>query len=100
MSKPYILPVNTEAETHRAKRMKKNRLTKVVKELQHKIRMANDRLQKSLKNGNSRHFLAIRGQRDRNISILQIYAAVLATKLGQQPRSQLITESDDAYLAQ
>lgn len=98
MSRPYILPVNTEAETRRAKRMKKNRLTKVVKDLQHKIRMANDRLRKSLKNGNSRHFLAIRDIRDRSVNILQIYSAVLANKLGQQPRSQLIT-SDDAHLA-
>ena len=98
MSKPYILAVNTETETYRAKRMKKNRLTKVVKELQHKIRTDNDRLRKSLKNGNSKHFLKIRGQRDRNVNILQIYSAVLAVKLGQQPRSQLIT-IDDGHLA-
>jgi hypothetical protein len=79
--------------------MKKNRLTKVVKELQHKIRMDNERIQKCMKRGNSKHFLKIRDQRDRNVAILQIYAAVLADKLGQQPRSQLITMTDDAHLA-
>ena len=98
MSRPYILPVNTGREVHRAKHMKKNRLTKVVKELQHKIRMGNDRLRKSVNHGNSKHYLKIRGQRDRNVNILQIYAAVLADKLGQQPRSQLIT-TDDGRLA-
>lgn len=99
MSKPYILAVNTKTETHRAKRMKKNRLTKVVKELQHKIRMDNDRVRKSMNHGNSNQFLKIRGQRDRNVNLLQIYSAVLAVKLGQQPRSQLITAADDARLA-
>ncbi len=89
---------STEWQIRRAQHMKKNRLTRVVKELQHKIRMANERLRKALKHGNSHQYLKIRNSRDRSVNILQIYAAVLAEKLGQQPRSQLI-ETDDGHLA-
>ena len=91
MSRPFLLPINTASETRRAQWMKKNRLTRVVKRLQHKIRMANDTLKKALKNGNGKQYIVIKDNRDRNVALLQIHSAVLAVKLGQQPRSQLIT---------